>query len=372
MPKLRLKRTLEEEAARRLRKERKAAKRRYPRDDHDERYPNCPRHHSSHETLKPFSSRKWASDDEDFIGSEPADSSSGAYTTSCYPESESYRHASKPDYEAIQAEMEEQRFREKISMAFDEDEAFDSLEARLNSFAHVPMHWGGGHSNRTQPNYDTDAFMKLDPMSLDEEDYAEWIRRGMYRKTHVQEYEEEERKKSERASRRAREKAIKAETERLGREAANDRRRRKGEKEYRKRREAIDVYHGRWKKLLSTQSDSLTTVGFNDIPWPVFPSEHDRKGSTSSCISLEDLTKDAISAFLFMSTSSTPLSDMKIEDAEKEKKDRKDKLRETFLRFHPDKFEGRFMYKVPQGDQEKVRAGLATVVRALNELVTES
>ncbi|KAF9268600.1 hypothetical protein L218DRAFT_519772 [Marasmius fiardii PR-910] len=374
MPKLHLKRTPEEEAARRLRKERKKARKRRrtqddPRDDETRK-----RHRN--ETFESYNnSRKWDSDDEDFIGPEPAEPSSRACNdTPKSPESESYWHASKPDYEAIQAELEEQRFRERLSVAFDQDEAFDSLEAYFNSFAHVPMHWGGGGQNsRAKPNYDTDDFMKLDPMSLDEEDYAEWIRRGMYRKTHAQEYEEQERKKSERASKRAREKAIRADIDRLEKQTSDERRRKKREKEHRKRLKAIEVYHDRWKKLLSPQLDLLTTVSFDDIPWPVFSSDRDRGSSTGPRVSLEDLCKDAISMFLFNSTTTTtPLSDVNTADSEKGKKDRKEKLRETFLRFHPDKFEGRFMHKVSQGEHEKVRQGLASVVRALNDLMSES
>jgi hypothetical protein len=52
---------------------------------------------------------------------------------------------------------------------------------------------------------------------------------------------------------------------------------------------------------------------------------------------------------------------------------RKNRLRETLLRFHPDKFEGRVMGRViPEGEErEKVREGVGRVVRALNELMGE-
>ncbi|KAJ8076599.1 hypothetical protein PM082_001022 [Marasmius tenuissimus] len=254
MPKLHLKRTPEEEAARRLRKKEKKAEKRRRRNNSSNRH-DAKRHRTSSTS---HNGRKWASDDEDDeIGPHPAGPSSSKsqhHPDSFY--SDHYAHASKPDYEAIQTELEEQRFREKLSSAFDEDEAFDSLEARFNSFAHVPKHWGG-HSSKPKPNYDSDEFLKLDPMSLDEEDYIEWIRRGMYRKTHAHEHEERERLKSERASKRAREKAIKAETERLEKEASNERKRKRDEKEYRRRRQSVQVYHDRWQKLLCAQSDPV-------------------------------------------------------------------------------------------------------------------
>ncbi|KAK1234257.1 hypothetical protein PQX77_002564 [Marasmius sp. AFHP31] len=375
MPKLHLKRTPEEEAARRLRKKEKKAEKRRRRNDSSDRY-DAKRHRTSSTS---HNGRKWASDDEDDeIGPHPAGPSSSKdqhHSDSFY--SEYYAHASKPDHEAIQAELEEQRFREKLSAAFDEDEAFDSLEARFNSFAHVPRHWGG-HSSKPKPNYDSDEFLKLDPMSLDEEDYIEWVRRGMYRfvvtilplkialnrstfsKTHAHEHEEQERLKSERASKRAREKAIKTETERLEKEAFNERKRKRDEKEYRRRRQFVQVYHDRWQQLLSTQPDPVPRIGFDDIPWPVFPAR-----STNLGVSLEDLSKDAISTFLF-----TPISTLGPEP-ENDKKDKREKLREAFLRFHPDKFESRLMHRVHQVEQEKVRTATAAVVRVLNDLMSE-
>ncbi|KAL0570954.1 hypothetical protein V5O48_011011 [Marasmius crinis-equi] len=365
MPKLHLKRTPEEEAVRRLRKKEKKEKKASKRRRHDDLETDL-RDSKRHRSSTSHNGRKWASDDEeDFIGPQPASSSS----SSKHAQPDSFPSgAYKPDYEAIQAELEEQRFREKLSSAFDDDEGFDALEARLNSFAHVPKHWSGsgGQSGRAKPNYESDDFLKLDPMSLDEEDYVEWIRRGMYRKTHAQEYEEHKRAESERAQKRSREKAIKAETERLEREATDERKRKKQEKENRKRRQALQVYHDRWQTLLSVQSDPVEKVGFDDIPWPVFPTHQTR---SDRCISLEDLSKDAISSFLFTSLSGPSPSTPDV-DPEKGKKDRKDKLREAFLRFHPDKFEGRFMHRVQEAEKEKVRTGLASVVRALNDLMS--
>ncbi|KAK7045530.1 hypothetical protein VNI00_007362 [Paramarasmius palmivorus] len=351
--KLHLKRTPEEEAARRLRKKEKKAAKRHRTDDGDSEKRKRRRHTRS---LTP-PPRKWDSSDEDgeFIGPEPAAASSSHSYTNDYTR--------KPDYDAIQAELEEQRFREKLSSAFDEDEAYDAIEARFNSFAHVPMHWGGsGGREKQRVNFDDDGFMGLDPMTMDEEDYAEWVRRGMYRKTHAQEYEEQERKKSERAAKREKEKAIQAETERLERAAAEERKRKKHEKENRRWAYAREEYHSRWQELLSSAGTSQSQLGFRNIPWPVL-SAHRQKPEKKDIledpisVSLDDLNRDAITSFLLLSTYDS--------------KERKDKLRETFLRFHPDKFEGRFMQRVRPDDQEKVRMGLASVVRVLNDLMGE-
>ncbi len=85
------------------------------------------------------------------------------------------------DYANIQAEIEEARFREKMSLAFEDDERLDSLEARMNDFAHVPMRWGGTGSTNV---YEGDDYLKMDPLQMDDEEYAEWVRVGMYRQVY--------------------------------------------------------------------------------------------------------------------------------------------------------------------------------------------
>lgn len=79
--------------------------------------------------------------------------------------------------------MDETQFREKLFDAFADDERLDSLEARLNDFAHVPGRWRTASSSaRAQFNvFEDDDWLKMDPQTMDEEEYAEWIRMGMYR-----------------------------------------------------------------------------------------------------------------------------------------------------------------------------------------------
>ena len=74
-------------------------------------------------------------------------------------------------------------------------------------------------------------------------------------------------------------------------------------------------------------------------------------------ITVDELTAEAVTAFL--------LPAGKEFDREK----RKEKLRESFLRFHPDKFEGRFMRFVKEGDKEKVKEAIGQVSRVLNSLM---
>ncbi|KAF9071636.1 hypothetical protein BDP27DRAFT_1321648 [Rhodocollybia butyracea] len=364
MPKLHLKRTPEEEAARRLRKrEKKDAKRqRRGADDHG-------------------SKRRRTDEYGEFDDEEPV------------PGPSNY----KPDLDTIRADMEEQRFREKMSMAFEDDERLDSIEARFNSFTHIPIHWGGSNVKR-RIHYEEDELLKMDPMTMDDEEYTEYIRMGMYRKTHAQEITEKERQKAERAAKRAHEKAIRAETERLDKLAAAERRARKQQKDIQRLEQIRSDYNDRWKLLLSAAqpADSLEepNLGFDDIPWPILHSHRqklDKKSASTpsgAVLSLDDFTNDAIANFLFTSTDPDAISQSigignsqaqssaseqrragTSNDIDKIKKNRKDKLRETFLRFHPDKFEGRLMARVRPDEKDMVRRALGVVVRVLNDLM---
>ncbi|KAJ7782688.1 hypothetical protein B0H16DRAFT_1297737 [Mycena metata] len=347
MPKLHLKRTPQEEADHRAHKKRK-------RDSKPAR--NSPEASGSRNADKP--TRKWDSSDSDgddeVYGPQPPQSEAGPSSKPLYPES-SY----KPDYDAIRAELEEARFREKMAGAFEDDDRLDSLETRMNDYAHVPGRWRTG---RAQPDYEAaaaDDLFKLDPRHMDEEEYAEWIRAGMYRCTHAQEYAEEQQKKAAREARRAEEKAAKAETARLAKLAEEERKRKKLEKEIRRSDYAREEYHVRWKNLLAAASDGESgqaSLTFSDVPWPIAS-----KPALPPIVSLDELTHEAIAYFLVPSL--LPV------DGEKEKKLRKEKLRETFLRFHPDKFEGRLMSRVQESDRERVREAVGIVVRVLNALM---
>lgn len=168
--KLHLKRTPQDEASpeslKRKKKERKA-KRKHNFDQADSSSHKHPR--TDEDT-----SRRWASSDD-----EPAAEYDHQPGSSSMKHSEHYPSV-KPDYDQIRAEIEDQRFRERMFEALEDDERLDSLEARLNDYAHVPDRWGLPAS-RKPGNYNVDDFLTMDPSTMDEEEYAEWIRVGMYR-----------------------------------------------------------------------------------------------------------------------------------------------------------------------------------------------
>lgn len=96
------------------------------------------------------------------------------------------------------------------------------------------------------------------------------------------------------------------------------------------------------------------------MPWPVFEAQSTSKRRLTN----EDLTLDAITSFVLPRS----LPGTSTEEA---KKYRKDRLRETMLRFHPDKFEGRIMKRVREKDRDQVLDAVGRVARALNTLMGE-
>lgn len=155
---------------------------------------------------------------------------------------------------------------------------------------------------------------------------------------------------------------MREETARLERAMEEERRNRKGDKENRRRKEARESYERRWKDLSIERADARH-LKFEDIPWPIYAAHV--KQRTPTALALEALTADAIATFIFRDASLAkgPTSDAT------EKKERKERLRETMLRFHPDKFEGRLMKRVRESDQTRVREAVGQVVRALNTLM---
>ncbi|OSC98787.1 hypothetical protein PYCCODRAFT_1417115 [Trametes coccinea BRFM310] len=343
--KLRMKRTPAEEAERALRKARKAARKAAKRSSRHIDGDDCSTSHKRRRT-----------DDDD-------DDSEDEYGPQPAPSSSSHR-AHKPDYDQIQAEIEEMRFRDKLYEAMGDDERLDSVEASMNSYSHIPRRWRGGGMERMEDD------LNIDPRFMEDEDYAEWVRAGMWRKKHAAEHEEQMRREAERKARLEREKAVREETRRLEREAEAERRSRKSARERLRAVEARQFYDVRWKELLApgTAADAQGALRFADVPWPVMPGSSGAKHGERAAVSIEDLTLEAISAFLL-----PPVQDAgRVENVETAKKDRKEKLRETMLRFHPDKFEGRIMRLVRDEDKELVKEAVGIVARTLNTLLNET
>ncbi|KZT65398.1 hypothetical protein DAEQUDRAFT_747064 [Daedalea quercina L-15889] len=338
---LHLKETSVERREREIRRARKAAKKRrrqtYEASSSDEAGPSSKRHHTTSSRANDDSYVFF--DDDDEHGPPP-------------PPSPTSHRAHKPDYDHIQAELEEESFREKMFGALEDDERLDALESRLNDYAHIPRRWRGGGMDRM------DDELGMNPNVMEDEDYTEWVREGMWRRKHAAEYEEQERKKAERAARKERERTIRDETKRMEREEEEDRRRRRRSRERRRAMEARELYDARWKELLGPSSRLGSPLRFADIPWPVLPPDLSNRRTRS--LRLDDLTVEAMSGFLLTQ-----------DDSEAGRKERKDKLRETMLRFHPDKFEGRILKHVTEDEREIVMEAVGIVVRSVGGLMGE-
>ena len=150
---------------------------------------------------------------------------------------------------------------------------------------------------------------------------------------------------------------------RLEQAAAEKREKKRQEREKEQWVSARQQYDQRWKTLLSDGDRSHDGwLKFIDIPWPI-PNAY-----KTGTICIGDLTEDSISTFLLSSWVPVPTGTEKM--ATNDAKEKKDKLREAMLRFHPDKFEGRIMKLVAEVERGNVREGIAQVVRVLNRLLS--
>jgi hypothetical protein len=146
-------------------------------------------------------------------------------------------------------------------------------------------------------------------------------------------------------------------TRRLEREEATIAAQRRIELALHRVEEARLTYEEAWRLLLSRTPDAVSqTVTFAEIPWPVLP------GRAGTSIELDDITPDALERFIIPPA----IQDVDHSDGQKTRKDR---LRETMLRFHPDKFESRVLKLVREEDTEAVKDGVGRVVRAVTELL---
>ena len=254
----------------------------------------------------------------------------------------------KLDEENLRAEIEEQRFQDKLCDAFEADEQLHLRDEHMNSYAHVPYRW---RDRGTEDNMGGMGSMSGDPHTMDDEEYAEWMREGMWRKKHAKEFEEQKRQEAVRAEKLKREREARTETERLLRAEGEERRRRKSRRKLEQERIYREEYERKWTILLQKdQAAPSKLLSFADIPWPVFPLFLSFKsGEEIVPVTMEHLTPTAIATFIL-----PRFEDESMSSKERDKK-RKDVLRETILRFHPDKFEGRVLRQVVDSDRSEER-----------------
>ncbi|EJD43242.1 hypothetical protein AURDEDRAFT_48038, partial [Auricularia subglabra TFB-10046 SS5] len=86
---------------------------------------------------------------------------------------------------------------------------------------------------------------------------------------------------------------------------------------------------------------------WNDIPWPMILPPRRAEG----------LVNGSIANFILSPTHS-------------QGKSPKERLRDALLRWHPDRFESRWLPKCADSEREEIKNGVGFVVRCLNELMS--
>ncbi|KAJ2928148.1 hypothetical protein H1R20_g8939, partial [Candolleomyces eurysporus] len=101
-----------------------------------------------------------------------------------------------------------------------------------------------------------------------------------------------------------------------------------------------------------TRIASYNSLQWSDFPWPVLNFIGPR--------SERELTMSAVSDYILAAF-----------DWETERARSKERLREHIRKWHPDRFESKFLVRVPEarGERERVRYGAGLVVRHLTELL---
>ncbi|KAF7979267.1 hypothetical protein HWV62_42950 [Athelia sp. TMB] len=106
------------------------------------------------------------------------------------------------------------------------------------------------------------------------------------------------------------------------------------------------IHEGQWSSL-----PTLRELGWNSFPWPVWKRPREP----------EDLTSTHVGAYVL--SQYYPGA---------ENKSSKERIKEHIRRWHPDRFETKYLPKVVPEEREKVKAGAGVVARVLNEMLTRS
>jgi hypothetical protein len=267
-------------------------------------------------------------------------------------------HLPPESLQQLRAEIEEARFHSKLFNAMEDDQRLDALEASFN--AYIPGRWsspGPGPSSSS----DTTA----DPNVMTEEQYAEWIRQGMWRRTHRAEVEAQEHREKEREAQKEKERLARKMIEKEEREREARRAAARVTKEKERRAAAWSTYRRLWDVLTAIaasmsadattgpEDDSSMTparplLTFVELPWPTYPPP----------TRPDALTKEAVSSFL-LSPNHSP------------EKSRKQRIRDALLAYHPDRYFGRYMMAIEPSHRTAVRDAVVKITTMLNALAED-
>ena len=201
----------------------------------------------------------------------------------------------------------------------------------------------------------TSGAAKQPTSSADEYRDRAKVRTEYVRKEEERIEEERKRREEEENERRAADARRRGAEKRRKEELAREAERREAERKTRKASinnmrpvpdrpvlEVWNAYENAW-----TAMATATQLRFRSIPWPML----------APVSSPDMLIPIHIAAFI-------------LNPQHSQGKSRKDRLREALLRWHPDRFEAKWLKKVVEEDRASVQEGVGSVVRALNDLLS--
>lgn len=278
---------------------------------------------------------------------------------------------------AYQRMDEEDEFNEKLRSAMEEDQGCGFYEERMMSSSSAAFSYGGAAGSVIGLELER-GYGGLD--SLDEEEYAEYIRAQMWKRNHRDEVNrmeqvERQRKMKEEKERIENELRRSAERERIKR--LEEKVKRRGQKEESDARQRYEVM---WKKILSIPAAPTAPIPipedeeafegpipapphpfplrYTDFPWPLYPPA---PFPPLSWPTPADITSSAVSNFLLGHLSS----------ASSDAATKKAIIRSAVLAYHPDRFD-RLLLRIPSEKEEvaeRVKELGLRVSQVLNDLM---
>lgn len=303
--------------------------------------------------------------------------------------------AYKRDAEAARAARDEEEWRQKMfDLMADEEGPIDLTSGRYRSPPLKPppplpsYHPtvdeddldGGGTSAPHIPerirraagwNHDTPDYA-----NMDEEEYSEAIRYGMWRRRNKDEVERQERAaklKAEQADTKARMKRMQEDEEKKRVEVLK---RETGRAEEKRRVKELVDYATKWQTLRDGRTDASKDgdqPGFRllDLPWPVF------LGADTAAFHPTMLKPERISPFFEALLQHDLETKPKAGDAPTEVPPAAETttlrrvLRDAILAYHPDRFVGRYLKLVHGPEQEMVKEAVIRCSQIINDLASE-
>ena len=214
---------------------------------------------------------------------------------------------------------------------------------------------------------------------MDDEEYSEAIRYGMWRRRNKDEVERQE----QAAKAREQEVETKARLKRMQEEEERKRvevlKRETGKAEQRQREREIARYTDKWKALRAgrqdkTEAECSPAMRLLDLPWPVFI------GTETASFHPTMLKPERIETFFnalleyetVQSGSAGPTPQPSAKPAESDAPTLRKVLRDAILSYHPDRFVGRYLADVYEPEREMVKEAIIRCSQIINDLASES